>query len=88
MSRRGFLYLARRPSDHTVGDQIICLHPEYFGHYGVIVGVDDARYEVIFEKSSFGKNDLSGLCSNLWGAKFRFKDLLNLETWPEMFKER
>lgn len=48
----------------------------------MVVGVDDDRYEVIFDKPSFGKTDLGGLCSNLWGAKFRFKELLNIETWP------
>jgi hypothetical protein len=44
----------------------------------VIIGVDDEIYEVLFEKPSFGKVDLGGLCDNLWGSKFSFKQLLNL----------
>lgn len=88
LARMGFLYLAARPNDHAIGDQIVCLHPEYFGHFGVITGVDNDRYEVIFDKPSFGKTDLGGLCSNLWGGKFRFKELLNIELWPEFFRER
>ncbi len=64
------------------------MHPEHFGHYGIIIGNDDDRYEVIFEKPSFGKGDLNGLCDNLWGGKFRYKDLMNLDTWAKCFRER
>ncbi len=88
LARIGFLYLSARPEDHAIGDQIVCLHPEYFGHFGVVIGIDNDRYEVIFEKLSFGKTDLGGLCSNLWGGKFRFKELLNIELWPKYFKKR
>ena len=73
LARMGFLYLSARPEDHAIGDQIVCLHPEHFGHFGVVIGVDNDRYEVIFDKPSFGKTDLGGLCDNLWGGKFRFK---------------
>ena len=34
------------------------------------MGIDDSKYEVLFDEPSFGKNDLSGLCDNLWGYKF------------------
>ena len=88
LANKGFLYLEKRPQDHTIGDQIICLHPDHFGYFGIIVGVDDDRYEVIFSKPSFGKNDLNGLCTNLWGGKFRYKDLMNLDTWLICFRER
>lgn len=84
----GFLYLSSRPEDHAIGDQIVCLHPEHFGHFGVVIGIDNDRYEVIFEKPSCGKTDLGGLCTNLWGGKFRFKQLLNIELWPKYFRER
>ena len=53
-----------------------------------MIGVDDDKYEVIFEKPAFGKVDLGGLCTNLWGGKFRFKELLNIDCWPLYFRER
>ena len=64
------------------------MNPDFFGHYGAVVGIDDNKYEVFFDEPSFGKNDLNGLCDNLWGGKFDFRDLLNLTTWPELFAER
>ena len=88
LARMGYLFLSSRPEDHVIGDQIVCLHPEFFGHFGVVIGIDNDRYEVMFEKPSFGKTDLGGLCSNLWGGKFRFKEILNLDFWPKYFRER
>jgi hypothetical protein len=66
----GSPYLRNRPGTHQIGDIVICITPQFFGHYGAIVGIDDSKYEVLFDEPSFGKNDLSGLCDNLWGYKF------------------
>ena len=64
------------------------MSPEFFGHHGAIIGIDDNKYEVLFDEPSFGKGDLGGLCDNLWGGKFEFRQLLNLTTWPSQFVER
>jgi hypothetical protein len=78
----------KKPKNHQIGDLVICVSPQFFGHYGAIVGIDDNKYEVFFDEPSFGKGDLGGLCDNLWGAKFDFRELLNLSTWPSLFSER
>ena len=88
LSQFGYLYLKKKPKTHEIGDLVICVNPEFFGHYGAIIGIDDNKYEVYFDEASFGKNDLGGLCDNLWGGKFEFRELLNLTTWPELFTER
>lgn len=62
MSKIGSPYLAKMPKNHAIGDQVICLTPEFFGHSGVIVGINNRKYQVLFEQPSFGKNDLGGLC--------------------------
>ena len=51
------------------------------GLYDKLVIPIAKKYNIGYQ-TSFGKNDLGGLCSNLWGAKFRYKELLNIETWP------
>lgn len=78
LSKLGTLYLKKRPANHQIGDIVICVSPQFFGHYGAVVGIDDNKYEVLFDEPSFGKSDLGGLCDNLWGSKFEFKQLLNL----------
>ena len=88
LSQLGYLYLKKKPKNHQIGDLVICVSPQFFGHYGAIVGIDDNKYEVFFDEPSFGKGDLGGLCNNLWGAKFDFRELLNLYTWPALFSER
>ena len=88
MSQLGYPYLKKKPLNHEIGDLVICITPQFFGHYGAIVGIDDNKYEVFFDEPSFGKGDLGGLCENLWGAKFEFRELLNLTLWPSLFTER
>ena len=88
LSSLGYLYLKKRPANHEIGDIVVCVTPQFFGHYGAIVGIDDTKYEVFFDEASFGKGPLGGLCENLWGAKFEFRELLNMATWPELFSER
>lgn len=67
------MYLSKQPGDHQIGDIVVCVSLKFFGHYGAIIGIDDNKYEVLFDEPSFGKNDLGGLCDNLWGYKFQFK---------------
>lgn len=55
-------YKGKEPKPHTIRDQVICLKPEFFGDFGIVVGVDDDKYEVLFQKSKFGKTNLNGLC--------------------------
>ena len=89
LSQLGYIYLKKRPPfNHDIGDLVICLSPQFFGHYGAIVGIDDNKFEVFFDEPSFGKGDLGGLCENLWGAKFEYRELLNLSIWPDLFTER
>lgn len=78
LSQLGYLYLKKKPKNHEIGDLVICISPQFFGHYGAVVGIDDNKYEVFFDEPSFGKSDLGGLCDNLWGGKFDFRELLNL----------
>ena len=59
-----------KPKPHTIRDQVICLKPEFFGDFGIVVGVDNDQFEVIFSKPRFGKTDLNGLCKKLYGGKF------------------
>ena len=73
LSQLGSPYLSKKPLNHDIGDIIICISPQFFGHYGAIVGIDDNKYEVFFDEPSFGKGDLGGLCDNLWGAKFEYR---------------
>jgi len=49
LSKLGSVYLRKKPKNHQIGDVVICLRPEFFGHYGIIVGIDDNKYEVFFE---------------------------------------
>ncbi len=69
---------------------MICLKKDFFGEYGIIVGIDDEKYEVLFENPSFGKSSLKGLCDNLWGGKFNFRDLFNVSAgwWKYIDKRR
>lgn len=62
LSQIGYLYLMKKPKNHQIGDLVICVSPQFFGHYGAIVGIDDNKYEVFFDEPSFGKGDLGGLC--------------------------
>ena len=66
MSRRlafcGKMHLTKGPKISTIRDQVICLKPEFFGEYGVIVGIDGDKYEVLFKRPSFGKGNLNGIC--------------------------
>lgn len=66
MSRRlsfnGKMFLGKGPNISTIRDQVICVKPEFFGEYGVIIGVDGDKYEVLFKKPSFGKGNLNGIC--------------------------
>lgn len=49
LSKLGALYLSAKPKNHSIGDQVICLTPQFFGHYGVVIGIDDRTYQVLFE---------------------------------------
>ena len=62
LSQLGYPYLKKRPQNHEIGDLVICITPQFFGHYGAVVGIDDNKYEVFFDEPSFGKGDLGGLC--------------------------
>ncbi len=42
----------------------------------------------MFYRPSFGKNDLGGICSELWAGKFEERDLFNLTTWSECMAPR
>lgn len=92
MSRRlafhGKMYLREAPTLTTIRDQVICLKPEFFGEYGVVVGVDGDKYEVLFKKPSFGKGNMNGICDELWGGKFSERQLFNFHTWPSKFESR
>lgn len=57
------MHLAKPPKATAIRDQVICLQPEFFGEFGVIIGFDYNKYEVMFNQPSFGKSDLNGLCS-------------------------
>lgn len=70
LSEYGYFGLPKKPKSHTIRDQVICLKPDLFGEFGVIVGVDDDKYEVLFQKSSFGMSNLSGLSREISGGKF------------------
>lgn len=82
------MYLSRIPNPSTIRDQVVCLHPEFFGELGVIIGFDYNKFEVMFNKPSFGKTDLNGICTDLWAGKFYERDLFNFQTWPEEMKPR
>ena len=66
MSRRlsfyGKMHLTKGPKISAIRDQVICLKPEFFGEYGVIIGIDGDKYEVLFKRPSFGKGNLNGIC--------------------------
>lgn len=62
LSQLGYPYLKKKPMNHEIGDLVICITPQFFGHYGAVVGIDDNKYEVFFDEPSFGKGDLGGLC--------------------------
>lgn len=57
------MYLSKAPKATTIRDQVICLQPEFFGEFGVVIGFDKNKFEVMFNQPSFGKTDLNGLCS-------------------------
>lgn len=44
MSKLGSLYLSQKPKNHAIGDQVICIAPEFFGHFGVVIGINDTIY--------------------------------------------
>ena len=70
LAELGSFGLSSKPKTHTIRDQVLCLKPELFGDYGVVIGVDNDKYEVLFQKPSFGKSNLNGLTSDLWAGKF------------------
>jgi hypothetical protein len=43
---------------------------------------------VLFERPSFGKNDLGGKVDYLWGGKFEYCELYNMDTWPDLIEPR
>jgi hypothetical protein len=49
---------------------VIVLSPDFFGEYGIVIGCDGNKFEILFEKPSFGKINLNGLCQDLWAGKF------------------
>ena len=57
LSQLGYLYLKKKPKNHQIGDLVICVSPQFFGHYGAIVGIDDNKYEVFFDEPSFAFGD-------------------------------
>jgi hypothetical protein len=64
------------------------LNEAFFGERAVIIGISDFDYEVLFERASFGKNDLGGLVDFLWGGKFDFRELFNISTCGELILPR
>jgi hypothetical protein len=44
LSQIGYLYLKKKPKIHQIGDLIVCVSPQFFGHYGSIIGIDDNKY--------------------------------------------
>lgn len=63
LANLGKMYLSKAPKATTIRDQVICLQPEFFGEFGVVIGFDKNKFEVMFNQPSFGKTDLNGLCS-------------------------
>jgi hypothetical protein len=84
----GFDHLSGEPPTHAIADRVICLREAYFGQRAVIVGIDNNQYDVLFERPSFGKNDLGGKVDYLWGGKFEFCELFNMDTWPDLIEPR
>lgn len=39
-------------------------------------------FQVLFERPSFGKDDLGGLVDFLWGGCYNYEELFNIDTWP------
>ena len=44
LSGYGLIHLSRMPKLHRIGDSVICLKRQYFGEYGVIIGIDNSKY--------------------------------------------
>lgn len=42
----------------------------------------------MFNKPSFGKYDLNGICDDLWAGRFYERDLFNFQTWPDVMRSR
>jgi hypothetical protein len=88
LSEKGVVHLSKRPPPHAIADRVVCTHEAYFGERAVVVGIDNNQYEVLFERPSFGKNDLGGKVDYLWGGKFDFCELFNLDMWPDLIEPR
>lgn len=85
---KGNVYLSQNPKAHAIRDRVICFNEAYFGERAIIVGISDYDYEVLFERPSFGKTDLGGLVDFLWGGKFDFRELFNLDTESSLIEPR
>lgn len=60
----------------------------HFGMTGVIVGILDTVYEVVFDHPFIGGTNLNGKCKNLRGGIINFTDVYNLEAWCDILKKR
>jgi hypothetical protein len=43
---------------------------------------------VLFERPSFGKNSLGGKVDYLWGGKFEYSELYNINIWSDLIEPR
>lgn len=70
-SEMGLLFFREEPFYHRVGEEVICVSDRQFGKRGVVVGIDDDTFEVVFEEKDFGHSDLGGKCEKLRGGRFK-----------------
>lgn len=74
------------PFYHDIGDRVICINQTTlnsipFGLSGTVVGVEDEKFEIVFDKPFIGGGNLGGRCSYGRGAVMNFSDIYNLEGW-------
>ncbi len=52
-----------------------------FGLSGIVVGIFNGLFEVVFDEPFMGGSNLMGRCSYFRGAIVEFLDVFNIEDW-------
>ncbi|EGR32559.1 hypothetical protein IMG5_077960 [Ichthyophthirius multifiliis] len=87
------LFFEKQPHYHSLGDHVryigtFGVKTAPFGLNGIVVGIIDDKFEVVFEKPFVGGNNLGGRCPPQRGLLVEFDEIYNLQGWGKLTRKK